>query len=252
MLALAFFAGVAAGTGFAATSDAALLVDGGPSGGALLRALAQSLLRGDRSIDAVVATHPQADHITGLFSVLDRYNVGVLIVSPLNDHTDLGRRLREAASQHGAPVVVAEPGMLIDLDAAVRADIMGPAEVESGSRQINDAGMVLRLQYEHVAFLLVADLEAVGELALARTAWDLHADVLKVAHHGSRTSTTDLLLRRVQPSVAVISVGPGNGFWHPTAEVLDRLQNVLVLRTDQVGAITLRYNGTDLCYSTRR
>ena len=75
--------------------------------------------------------------------------------------------------------------------------------------------------------------------------------MLKVAHHGSRTSTTDLLLRRVQRSVAVISVGPGNWFWHPTAEVLDRLQSVMVLRTDQVGAITLRYNGTDSCYSTR-
>ena len=66
MLALAFFDGVAAGTEFAATSDAALLVDGGPSGGALLRALPGSLLRGDRSINPVVATHPQADHITGL------------------------------------------------------------------------------------------------------------------------------------------------------------------------------------------
>ena len=235
-----------------APSGATLLVDGGPSGGALLREVARTLPRGDRSIDAVVATHPQADHITGLFSVLDRYSVGVLIVSPLNDRTDLGRRLREAASQHGVPVVVAEPGMLIDLGAGVRADILGPSEVGGGGRQINDAGVVLRLQYEHVAFLLAADLEAVGELALARTAWDLLADVLKVAHHGSRTSTMDLLLRRVQPSVAVISVGPGNGFGHPTAEVLDRLQNVLVLRTDQDGAITLRSNGTDLRYSTGR
>ena len=122
----------------------------------------------------------------------------------------------------------------------------------SGGTQINDAGVVLRLQHGEVAFLLAADLEAAGELALARAAWDLRAAVLKVAHHGSQTSSTDLLLRRVQPSVALISVGATNGYGHPTPEVLQRLQDVLVLRTDEAGAITLRSNGMDLRYSTRR
>ena len=110
-----------------APSGATLLVDGGPSGAALLRELARTLPRGDRSIDAVVATHSQADHVSGLFSVLDRYRVGVLIVPPLNDRTDLGRRLHDAANRRGVPVVVAQAGMLLDLGAAVQADILDPS-----------------------------------------------------------------------------------------------------------------------------
>ena len=237
-----------------APSGGTLLVDGGPDGLRLLTELADSLPPGRRSIDVVVATHPQADHLGGLFALLDRFRVGALIVSPLNAQTELGRQLVAAAAARGVPVHVASPGLLIDLGGGVLIDVLGPL---SGSEQtptsnLNAGSAVLRLRHGDLAFFLTGDIEAAQELALARQEWDLRAAVLKVAHHGSATSTTDLLLRRVRPSIALISVGEGNRFGHPHAGVLDRLSAVIVLRTDQDGTIRLRSDGQSLRYRTDR
>ena len=204
-------------------SRGTLLVDGGADGQRLLAELAEALPAGQRRLDVVVATHPQADHVAGLFAVLDRYRVGTLLVSPLNDVTDLGRRLRAAAESRGIPVREASAGMLLDLGGGVLADVLAPAAGFREASDVNAGGVVLRLRHGAVALLLTADIGAAEELALAGTDWDLRAQALKVGHHGSGTSATDLLLRRVSPGVAVISVGASNGFGHPRPEVLARL-----------------------------
>jgi competence protein ComEC len=234
-------------------SGATLMVDGGPDGRRVLRELGEVLPR-QRRIDVMVATHPQADHVTGLFSVLERYDVGTLLISPVHASRALGQRLIDLAEASGTRIVVAEPGMLIDLGAGVALDVLGPSIVDVDA--LNDSGVVLRLRHGDISILLTGDIEAGAELRLAREPWALQSDVLKVGHHGSATSTTDLLLRRVRPSLAVISAGVGNQFGHPHDEVLARLaaesDSTVVLRTDVDGRIRLRSDGVSLTYRSAR
>lgn len=234
-------------------SGATLLVDGGPDGRRVLRELGEVLPR-QRRIDVMVATHPQADHVTGLFSVLERYEVGTLLVSPVHASRAVGQRLLDLAEASGTRVVVAEPGMLIEFGADVALDVLGPSIVDPDA--LNDSGVVLRLRHGEISMLLTADIEAEAELRLAREPWTLQSNVLKVGHHGSATSTTDLLLRRVRPSLAVISAGAGNQFGHPQGELLSRLtdeaETTLVVRTDVDGRIRLRSNGVSLTYRSVR
>ena len=237
-----------------APNGSTVLIDGGPDGRRLLSELTEALPRGQRRIDIVVATHPQLDHVAGLFTVFERFEVGSLLVSPANGETELGVRLAALAVASGTPVVVAEAGMRIDLGAGVILDVLGPLEglSRSGAANPNNTAVVLRARHGGVAFLLAADLEAEAEILLARQGWDLRSAVLKVAHHGSSTSTTDLLLRQVRPSLAVISAGARNTFGHPTDEVLARLSGVQVLRTDLDGTIILRSDGEVVRLSRER
>ena len=233
-------------------SQGTLLVDGGPDGQRLLAELSRALPAGHRRLDIVVATHPQADHVSGLFAALDRYRVGTLLVSPLNESTDLGRQLRAAAEARGVPVRTASSGMLLDLGGGVLVDVLAPEADLRDAADVNAGGVVLRLRHGDVALLLTADIGAAEELELSRAPWDLRAAALKLGHHGSATSTTDLLLRRVSPGVAVISAGASNSFGHPHAEVLARIAGLVVLRTDSDGWVRLRSDGEGLRYSTRR
>lgn len=229
-----------------------LLVDGGPDGQRLLRELAAALPAGRRGIDVVLATHPQADHIAGLFAVLDRYRVGVLLVSPLHDATEMGQQLRARAEAQGVPVRAASAGMLLRLGDEVLVDVLAPDPAVEPSTDPNAGGVVVRLRHGSVALLLTADIGAAQEVALARGPWDLRSAALKVAHHGSATSTSDVLLRRVGAGVAVISAGEDNPFGHPEAGVLERLSGAVVLRTDEDGRVRLRSDGERLRYSTAR
>jgi competence protein ComEC len=235
-------------------SGATALVDGGPDGRRLLSELSATLPLGRRTIDLVVATHPQADHLSGLFDVLDRYRVDVLLVSPINARTELGRQLARVALARGVALVVAEPETLIMLDATVALDVLGPlaTSIADDSADVNSGSIALRLRHDAVSLLLTGDMEALQEVTLARQPWDLRATVLKVSHHGSATSTTDLLLRRVQPHIALISAAAGNRFGHPHDEVLQRLMGTIVLRTDLNGTIHLRSDGASVTYDTGR
>ena len=178
-----------------------------------------------------------------------------LLVAPAFPFIFLGSLLTGAvgAASTTAGEVVG-PGWRIDLGAEVTVAVAGPIPLlEPGAaRSINNGSLVLLLRHGTVRFLLAADIEAPEEVALGLTPGALGATVLKVAHHGSRTSTTELFLRRVDPAVAVISAGAGNPFGHPHSEVLERLASVEVLRTNERGTITFRSDGIRLRYSTER
>ncbi len=235
-----------------APSGHTLLIDGGPDGRLLLRELSNALPPGRRTIDVVVATHPQADHVNGLFALFDRYRIGRLLVSPVNDRTDIGRRLSTAAAAGGVSVQIATAETLLTLGTDVLVDVLPANSGRTSIADVNSGTVVLRIRHGEVAFLFTGDIEAAQELTLAQGEWDLSATVLKVAHHGSNTSTTDLLLRRVRPGLALISVGDGNGFGHPHTDVLERLSDTLLLRTDEQGTITLFSDGTGVRYQTAR
>jgi competence protein ComEC len=231
-----------------------ILVDGGPSGEAITAALGRHLPFHDNRIDLVVLTHPQADHFGGLLEVLERYDVRGVLTSPVGAETAGYLAWTRAVTNSGVSTAAAARGQWIDLGGSVRITVLGPPPnvVVSDARDLNSASVVLKASMGDVSFLLTGDADEEAEASLIRSGMDLRATVLKVAHHGSRTSTSERLLRRVQPAVDVISVGAENRYGHPVAEVLERLEGDLVLRTDEHGDVTVSTDGRRLWVQTQR
>ncbi len=232
-----------------------ILVDGGPSPSALLDQLGEVLPFWDRSLDLVVLTHPDADHLSGLIPVLERYRVAAVVDAVAPDLPDAfapgAAAWLAAASAAGAPRQRVLQGGRLDAGAVVLT-VLNPIQGSAGVDGGNNASLVLRLDYGATSLLLAGDAEAEAEQAMLAGPWPLRADVLKVSHHGSNTGTTSGFLAAVQPRLAVISVGAENRFGHPTPELLQRLDGVEVLRTDQRGRIELVSDGAGWTVTTER
>ena len=244
-------------------SGQTVLIDGGPQTDALLPQLRAALPAGARRLDLVIGTHPQIDHLGGLLGLFGSYDIGRILVAPTNDRAALGRRLEQLAAEHGVQIVAAHAGMRILLpgDGAqpnLTLDVLWPERPERDvgpdandadgetTPNLNAASLVIRLAYGEFAALFAADIGAAQELALARRRCgaahcELRAQILKIPHHGSGGSTTDLLLRRARPGLAVISAGASNPHGHPHPDVLALLRReaIPVLRTDLDGRITI-------------
>lgn len=229
-----------------------VLVDGGP-GGAVLRGLGEELPWHDRSLDLMVLTHPQADHVTGLVDVLDRYDVRRALVPASQQHTIAYDAWLAAIEREGARVERARRGMSFDLGDGIRLDVLSPDAVTAQDASVNDAGTVLLLSWRDVRFLITADIEARAERALLASGADLHATVLKAAHHGSATSSIEQFVEAVQPQVAVISAGEDNAYGHPAPEVVERLREYgQVYTTAASGSVRFETDGQRLWVSTAR
>lgn len=227
-----------------------VLVDGGP-GGAVLRGLGDELSWDDRSIELVVLTHPQADHLTGLPDVLARYDVGRVLAGPGAQPSAAERAWLTAVRGEGLAIETARQGMTFDLGGCVRLDVLGPDAAMAADGQVNNTGVVLRLSCGDVSFLLAADIEAPAERALLADGVDLRSTVLKVAHHGSKTSSTAEFLAAVRPRIAVVSSGKDNPFGHPAPEVVGRLDDYAdVYNTADAGAVRFETDGRQLWVST--
>lgn len=231
-----------------------ILVDGGPGGQTVIAALGRNLPFDDRRLDLVVLTHPQADHIGGLPEVMASYNVRGVLTNPYEADTAVFGAWQQALADAPTPVAYAHRGETIDLGDGARLDVLNPPPATPGQQtnDLNDTSVILRLTMGGVSFLLTADLGVPGENALIAAGADLQAQVLKVGHHGSRTSTSPAFLARVDPAVDVISVGAQNRFGHPAREVLDRLSDDLLLRTDQNGDVTVSTDGERIWVDSQR
>lgn len=198
-------------------------------------------------LDVLVLTHPDVDHVGGAGAVLRSLPVGQVLVSTTAAPEAHHAAALAAAAERGVPVRVPREGEILRLGEAVAIQVLGPpASPIAGSRSDDNANCVaLRVVYRQVAFLLACDLEAVAEERLVDRGRPLSADVLKVAHHGSRHSTTERFLQAVGPRYAIISAGSGNPFGHPHGEVIGRLQRAgaEVWRTDRHGTVTVRTDG---------
>jgi competence protein ComEC len=225
-----------------------ILIDGGGREGEDIigqRVVVPFLRRqGINSLDLVILTHPHADHLGGLVSVLKEIKAEQVVEGVPEVDSVAYRRFIELIERNRIKHHLARVGEVIELDQGVRAEVLNPDNELLDDANANS--VVLRLRYGQAAFLLAGDLDLAGEKRLQNQS--LHAAVLKVGHHGSATSTSDDFLDQVRPSWAVISVGKYNKFHHPHPSTLKRLQakGVKVLRTDLNGAVTVQTDGRSL------
>ncbi len=224
-----------------------ILVDGGPDPAVLMADLDRCIPLWDRHIDAVILTHPHDDHVGGLAAVIDRYSVGRAFESGWPADTAAYRAWKAALTAHGMSAERLSTGETLQLDDAqlhvlwpddgtTRPDYLDPSATDN--RKTNDASVVLLGEYENRRFLLTGDAEDdVDPILLSRGLPTV--DMLKVAHHGSATASSDTLLATLRPAVAVISVGAKNAYGHPNAATLARLaaRSGRVLRTDRNGTV---------------
>jgi competence protein ComEC len=225
-----------------------VLVDGGPNPTQILRELGQQLPFWDSTIDMVVLTHADADHMTGLVPLLERYRVQHLLASAQSLGAEEARYLWAAVEGGRVEVTQAARGMRVMIGDAVELEILHPEAVPLAGYTDNNSSVVVRLKYGATSFLLTGDLESRGEAHLLRSGQVLSAQVLKVSHHGSGGATTDRFLEAVSPWLAVIQVGEGNHFGHPSPALLERLADagVRTLRTDTHGTIEVVSDGWSL------
>ncbi len=219
-----------------------VLIDGGPSPGKLLNHLGQALPFWERSIDVLVLTHPQRDHITGLVEVVKRYRVGTVVESGERTRGPEYAEWERLIESRGVRRMALTAGSALRLDGAELSVLHPSAEaLRVYGRSENNASLVLQLRAYGQSVLLTGDIEAPAERwLLSGAAAGLETTVLKVAHHGSKTSTTQAFLTAAEPRVAVVSVGSDNRFGHPSPEILERLSGIPVLRTDRDGTVEVR------------
>ncbi|MEE8473016.1 MAG: DNA internalization-related competence protein ComEC/Rec2 [Dehalococcoidia bacterium] len=235
-----------------------VLVDGGPSPRAIALALGRELPFWDRSLDLLVLTHPEADHLGGLVEVLGRYRVGRVMGPGLPADSSLYREWRRLLDEKGIPYFTARTGQRVELGDGIVLEVLGPSEAIMGRADLgpNDKGVVLRLVKGGVSFLLMGDVGWEGEMDLLSRRAGLRSTVFKVGHHGSKTSTSPQSLMAVGPQAAVISVGAENTFGHPSPEVVGRLEERLgedrIFLTSEQGTITLSTDGVELWVKTER
>jgi competence protein ComEC len=218
-----------------------VLIDGGP-GRKVLERLGEEMPWWDRRIEVVILTHPEADHITGLLHVLDRYEVGLVLFPEVVHSSQLQEKWLDEVSASGADWRFAESGQRVEAGDMVLS-ILGPFESEGMEAAVraslNNVSVVTRVDYGELSFLLTGDVERrVENMLVQNTNSDLlDVDVLKAGHHGSNTSTYEYIINATTPYAAVISAGADNKFGHPHPEVLSRLGDIPVWRTDQEGSV---------------
>ena len=260
-----------------------ILIDGGPSS-RIIQKLGEAMPFYDRSIDLIISTHPDADHLLGLIDVLKRYKVNFVgtngTKSSRPEFQEFEKQIQKKnvflkILKRGQRILVgdnlypvrnmsdnsSQPSHIIDnscdgischarVSNGVSFEILAPLEDFEGREVVdfNTSSIVLRMIFGENSFLFTADAPKTIEEQLVAAGSDLDSDILKVSHHGSRSSTTEIFLRTVTPEIAVIQVGKDNQYGHPHSEVLERLEKygIKIFRTDIDGDIKVISDGVSL------
>ncbi len=230
-----------------------VLIDGG-KGNSILSQLESVMGFFDRTIDMVVATHPDMDHIGGLIHVLERYEVKNILMTENMSETPVSEKWEERVKEEGAHIIYARRGQVFDLGNGVQGSttltILFPDRNPEGLES-NTASIVARLVYGESEYMLTGDSPKEIEEYLVGFGVDtLQSDVLKAGHHGSRTSTSEKFVQAVSPTYAIISAGENNSYGHPHKEVMETLlrEGVEVWSTITKGRIETISDGVSIWF----
>lgn len=218
-----------------------MLIDGGRDGKLLLDKLGRYIPFWDRNIEVMLATHPDQDHIAGLISVLETYKVKTIIKTGDQNDTQTYKRFQGDIASEKSENIEAKRGVKIKFPSGAEAEVVYPF-LETGDlsdNQSNGGSVVVKIISGNENFLLTGDLPKDKEKEMINSNLDISSKFLKIAHHGSKYSTSTEFLDKVNPDNAIISVGRNNSYGHPNQEVLELLSSkgVDVLRTDEKGDI---------------
>lgn len=199
--------------------------------------------QGVKRLEVVVGTHPHADHIGSMDQIIAGFAIGRVYLPKVSTNTRTFADLLTAVKNKGLKVSTARAGMEIPLDPALKLSVLGPNS--DAYSDLNDYSAVIKLTYNRVSFLFTGDAEKNSEAEMIQAGADLKADVLKVGHHGSSSSTTLPFLIKVAPRYAVISYGADNTYGHPSPAILDRLagRQITVYHTARDGTIVMTSDG---------
>lgn len=217
---------------------------GGPNA-AVLTELANIMGFMDREIDMVIGTHPDKDHIGGLIDVLKQYKVNTILTTENKSDSSTSQQYEKLKTVEGAEIIYARRGQEFALDASTTLRVLFP-DSDPTDMESNTSSIVVQLIYGDTTFMLTGDSpKSIEEYLVLVEGESLKSDVLKAGHHGSRTSTSELFLNEVRPSISIISAGLHNRYGHPHVEVTDMLFNagVHILETAKEGTITILSDG---------
>lgn len=227
-----------------------MLIDAGPNSSSLN--LVNSLTKMNiNRFDVVVATHPHEDHIGGLDSVINKFDIDQVIMPQVSANTQTFNDVLQAIHNKELRVTAPVPENNFKLGSALCA-ILAPNS--SSYEDINSYSIVMRVVYGNITFLFMGDAGLDSETDILSKGYSLNSDVIKIGHHGSSSSTSDKLLKAVNPRYAVISSGQDNDYGHPHKETISKLNSagVIIYRTDLNGDVTFSSNGTNLVVKTER
>jgi len=206
--------------------------------------------QGISKLDIVVGTHPHEDHIGGLDTVINTFDIGQVVMPTATHTTQTYKDVLTAIKNKGLKITAAKAGVDLDLGQDVTVKLVGPITTYE---DLNNNSAIIHLTFGKTSFLFAGDAEEDAEADIMAAGYNIKAEVLKVGHHVSSTSSSQKFLEKVKPAYAVIMVGQGNDYGHPHDEVLTRLADIgtKVFRTDINGTVIATSDGSKVSFKTQ-
>lgn len=215
-----------------------ILIDGGPND-SVVNKLDKNIPFYSHKLDAVVLTHPHADHVAGLVAVANKYQIEKVYMSGVTHTAPEYIAFLDALKKHNVAVQIVKSGDSLDFGDGIRLDFLYPLASLQGQtvENLNLTSVVTRLSWGKSSALFMGDLESEGQDKLLASGQNLKSDIIKISHHGSKDSVNAKFLAAVAPKYAVIEVGKDNKFGHPSQDMLNLLSGLIVYRTDYDGDV---------------
>ena len=199
--------------------------------------------RGIIKLDYIMISHFDADHATGAIPILGKIDVSNIILTKQLEENDIYRQILSISKEKKIRLIYVKEGDVLKIG-GIKISIIHPENKLMINNPMNNNSIVCKIEYNSFSMLLTGDIEKEAEELILKKNKDLKADILKIAHHGSKSSTTEVFLRAVNPKIALIGVGKNNNFGHPSNDVIQRLKEngARIYRTDENGEISIRVN----------
>ncbi len=230
-----------------------ILIDGGRDN-TVSKKIAEELALYERTIDLIILTHPDLDHVGGLPDVLRRYRVGAIILPRVQKDLPAYQKLLERAEKEHIPIQNAVAGDVLRLGMGFEMAFFAPTPGLLESEDLNNSSIVVKLTYNKRSVLFTGDAEEESERVMMARNAELSADILKIGHHGSRSSSSSAFLEAVDAFAGIVSAGKDNTYGHPHPDVLERMahQGISAYRTDRQGDIEVISDGEFITITTEK